>query len=87
MQFKDLPLAPVFLKAIAAQGYERPTPIQQKAIEPALKGRDLVAVAQTGTGKTAAFALPALQWLYDTPPPPSKSKKKAAPLFGFIPDS
>ena len=76
MQFKDLPLAPVFLKAIAAQGYERPTPIQQKAIEPALKGRDLVAVAQTGTGKTAAFALPALQWLYDTPPPPSKSKKK-----------
>jgi ATP-dependent RNA helicase RhlE len=77
MKFKDLPLAPIFLKAIAAQGYEEPTPIQQKAIVPALEGRDLVAVAQTGTGKTAAFALPALQWLYDTPPPPSKNNKKA----------
>ena len=76
MKFEDLPLAPVFLKAIAAKGYETPTPIQQKAIPPTLKGGDLVAVAQTGTGKTAAFALPTLQWLYETPHSTTKGKKK-----------
>ena len=67
MNFSDLPLDPIFLRAIAAQGYDAPTPIQQKAIPPALDGADLVAVAQTGTGKTAAFALPTLQWLYENP--------------------
>lgn len=77
MKFKDLQLNPLILKALATQGYEAPSPIQEKAIPPALEGRDLVAVAQTGTGKTAAFALPTLQWLYDNPRPSSKTKKKA----------
>jgi ATP-dependent RNA helicase RhlE len=77
MNFTDLPLDPVFLKAIAAQGYATPTPIQQKAIPPTLKGGDLVAVAQTGTGKTAAFALPTLQRLYEKAKIGGKSKKKS----------
>ena len=76
MNFKDLQLHPLILKAVTSQGYESPTPIQAKAIPPALEGRDLVAVAQTGTGKTAAFSLPTLQWLYENPPVPSKTKKR-----------
>jgi ATP-dependent RNA helicase RhlE len=67
MTFDDLDLDPVFLKAVAALGYEVPTPIQQQAIPAALDGEDIVAVAQTGTGKTAAFALPTLQWLLENP--------------------
>jgi ATP-dependent RNA helicase RhlE len=75
MQFADLPLAPVLLKALAEKGYDTPTPIQQQAIPPISEGDDLVAIAQTGTGKTAAFALPTLQWLYENPLP-GKPKKK-----------
>lgn len=61
MNFNELGLDPSILKALHEAGYTEPTPIQQKAIPPALSGRDLLGCAQTGTGKTAAFALPILQ--------------------------
>ena len=61
--FKDLGLSAPILKAIAAQGYETPSPIQEKAIPAVLDGRDVMAAAQTGTGKTAGFTLPILQIL------------------------
>ena len=59
--FADLMLAPELCRALAGLGYEEPTPIQLAAIPPLLEGRDLVGQAATGTGKTAAFALPILQ--------------------------
>ena len=58
MNFNDLGLEPELLSAISAHGYDTPTPIQVGAIPPVLAGRDLLAGAQTGTGKTAAFVLP-----------------------------
>jgi len=61
MSFKDLNLIEPLLKAVAKQGYTTPTPIQSKAIPDLLNGRDLIGIAQTGTGKTAAFVLPILQ--------------------------
>jgi ATP-dependent RNA helicase RhlE len=63
IQFSDLGLAGGLLSALRTEGYERPTPIQAKAIPSILDGRDLLGVAQTGTGKTAAFALPILHQL------------------------
>lgn len=60
-RFADLALRPELLKALADLGYEEPTPIQRAAIPPLLAGGDLIAQAATGTGKTAAFALPVLQ--------------------------
>ncbi len=63
MQFSDLSLIDPLLRAVTAEGYDTPTPIQQQAIPHVLAGRDLLACAQTGTGKTAAFALPTLQRL------------------------
>ncbi len=63
MKFNDLGLEPGLLSAVAAHGYDVPTPIQVQAIPPVLAGRDLLAGAQTGTGKTAAFVLPLLQLL------------------------
>jgi ATP-dependent RNA helicase RhlE len=63
MSFDSLKLVPQLLKALAAEGYENPTPIQEKAIPPVLQGLDLLGCAQTGTGKTAAFSLPLLQRL------------------------
>ncbi len=63
MDFKELGLISPILKALAAQGYDQPTPIQRQAIPPALKGRDVLGCAQTGTGKTCAFAAPILQRL------------------------
>ncbi len=63
MRFEDLHLQPALLRAVQAEGYLAPTPIQAKAIPHLLAGRDLVGLAQTGTGKTAAFALPVLQRL------------------------
>ena len=59
--FADLTLAPELCQALSGLGYEEPTPIQRAAIPPLLEGRDLVGQAATGTGKTAAFALPVLQ--------------------------
>src|SRR5690242_1138620 len=69
MNFSDLHLHEPLVRAVAAEGYTHPTPIQQKAIPHLLAGRDLVGIAQTGTGKTAAFALPTLQRLAAAHPP------------------
>jgi ATP-dependent RNA helicase RhlE len=63
MQFSDLGLAAELLRAVEEQGYTTPTPIQEQAIPPILSGQDVMAGAQTGTGKTAAFTLPMLQRL------------------------
>jgi ATP-dependent RNA helicase SrmB len=65
--FADLELDPNLLQAIEAMGYSRPTAIQEQVIPQALDGRDILACAPTGTGKTAAFVLPALQFLQDFP--------------------
>ena len=67
MAFKALNLNPTILKALDAQGYHTPTPIQAKAIPPILEGKDVLGCAQTGTGKTAAFALPIIQRLSEMP--------------------
>ncbi|MEY4356828.1 MAG: hypothetical protein RL469_154, partial [Pseudomonadota bacterium] len=63
MKFSDLGLSPELLRAVADKGYDTPTPIQQQAIPAVLGGRDVLAGAQTGTGKTAGFVLPLLQRL------------------------
>ncbi len=65
MTFSDLKLIEPLTNALAKKGYQTPTPIQQKAIPHILDGKDLFGCAQTGTGKTAAFALPILQLLYE----------------------
>lgn len=62
-KFSDLNLDPKVLKAIIDTGYETPTPIQEGAIPPALEGRDVLGIAQTGTGKTASFTLPMITLL------------------------
>ena len=63
MSFNSLGLSDALLKAISKKGYTNPSPIQQKAIPPILEGKDVLASAQTGTGKTAGFTLPILQIL------------------------
>jgi ATP-dependent RNA helicase RhlE len=68
-QFSDLGLSGQILKTLDAQGYSTPTPIQAQAIVPVREGRDLLGIAQTGTGKTAAFALPILHRLAADPKP------------------
>ena len=68
MQFSDFGLRAELVRAIVAQGYDQPTPIQTKSIPIILQGRDVLAGAQTGTGKTAAFALPVLELLSGSPP-------------------
>ncbi|HEY1076475.1 MAG TPA: DEAD/DEAH box helicase, partial [Fontimonas sp.] len=68
MSFDGLGLAPNIVRAVAEQGYSTPTPIQQRSVPEILAGRDLLAAAQTGTGKTAAFTLPMLQRLQANPP-------------------
>ena len=70
MTFRDLKLTQALLQGLQDAGYTEPTPIQQQAIPPVLEGRDLVGCAQTGTGKTAAFALPILQRLAKRSPMP-----------------
>ncbi|MEQ9503719.1 MAG: DEAD/DEAH box helicase [Deltaproteobacteria bacterium] len=69
VSFSELSLIPPLLRALDAKGYETPTPIQAQAIPPLLEGVDLLGVAQTGTGKTAAFSLPLLQHLAERPAP------------------
>ena len=65
MKFTDYPLSPALKASIARQGWRRPTDIQYRAIRPILEGEDVLAIAQTGTGKTAAFAIPILQKLQE----------------------
>ena len=67
MTFEQLGLSAPILKALKEQGYVNPSPIQEKAIPPALTGRDVLGCAQTGTGKTCAFAAPILQRLEGSP--------------------
>ena len=67
MTFRDLGLSAPILRALEEQGYAKPSPIQEKAIPPALSGRDVLGCAQTGTGKTCAFAAPILQRLDAAP--------------------
>ena len=68
MSFQSLGLSEALLKAISKKGYTTPSPIQEKAIPPILEGKDILASAQTGTGKTAGFTLPMLQILSQEPP-------------------
>lgn len=87
MSFDSLGLNAEILKAIQEQNYTTPTPIQQQAIPVILSGKDLMASAQTGTGKTAGFGLPILQKLIEqqakNPNPPERRKGKR-PLFALI---
>ena len=75
MSFKDLQLNKPLLRAIAESGYDNPTLVQEKTIPLVLEKKDVITSAQTGTGKTAAFALPILQLLFDYQDAPKKGKK------------
>ncbi len=75
MQFNELGLIEPIVRAVTAEGYTTPSPIQEQAIPDAIKGRDVLGCAQTGTGKTCAFALPILQRLAGPPAPPGKRPK------------
>ncbi|TVR40357.1 MAG: DEAD/DEAH box helicase [Planctomycetota bacterium] len=76
MSFSKLGLIPPLLQAIADAGYTVPSPIQSQAIGPLLEGRDLMGISQTGTGKTAAFALPLLQRMHQSPQRPAKGRPR-----------
>ena len=78
MSFQSLGLSEALLKAISKKGYTTPSPIQQKAIPPVLAGHDVLASAQTGTGKTAGFTLPLLHILSENP------KEKYRPIRALI---
>ena len=80
MTFEELHIIPPILKVLREAGYRRPTPIQEAAIPPVLKGRDLLGCAQTGTGKTAAFAVPILQLLAGRGVPQGKRPIRALVL-------
>ncbi|NMH86409.1 DEAD/DEAH box helicase [Flavivirga algicola] len=75
MSFKDLQLNRPILRAIAETGYDTPTLVQEKTIPLVLNKKDIIVSAQTGTGKTASFALPILQLLFDKQDAPKKGKK------------
>jgi superfamily II DNA/RNA helicase len=79
MRFDELNLAPPLLQALTACGYEEPTPIQAQTIPALLAGRDVIGSAQTGTGKTAAFVLPALHRLAKTTQTAAKHRMASAP--------
>ena len=64
MKFEDYRISPDIKKNLATLGFRRPTDIQYKAIPPILKGDDVLAIAQTGTGKTAAFAIPVIDMIH-----------------------
>ena len=80
MSFTSLGLRAELLSAIATQGYTTPTPIQTEAIPVIFEGADLLAGAQTGTGKTAAFALPIVRMLGENIPPEKRRKPRALVL-------
>ena len=77
MQFSSLDLAPDLLRALVEYGYSEMTPVQVQAIVPARRGKDLQVTAQTGTGKTAAFAVPVLQRMLDKPKPTAEKRPRA----------
>ncbi|MEO8508522.1 MAG: DEAD/DEAH box helicase [Betaproteobacteria bacterium] len=79
MRFAELNLVPQLLEALKACGYEEPTPIQEQTIPALLAGRDVIGSAQTGTGKTAAFVLPALHRLASKPAMAPKHRMASAP--------
>src|SRR5207248_9473205 len=81
MKFADLRLVEPILRAISAAGYTVATPIQAQAIPHALSGRDVLGCAQTGTGKTAAFALPILHRLSTASSPAAGAKSRARALI------
>ena len=81
MDFQEFGLNEKILAAIEKEGYETPSPIQEQAIPLALEGRDILGCAQTGTGKTAAFALPILNRLAEGEPRPQKGKRKIRALI------
>lgn len=78
MEFKDLKLNKPLVKTLIEKGYEVPTLVQEKTIPLVLEGKDVITSAQTGTGKTAAFALPILQQLFDKQDPSKKGRKVRA---------
>ena len=80
MSFTNLGLSEPLLKSIKEQGYDTPTPIQQKAIPVVIEGKDVLAAAQTGTGKTAGFTLPLLERLSQTQPRMQKKQIRALVL-------
>jgi ATP-dependent RNA helicase RhlE len=80
MSFENLDLIEPILRALKTEGYTKPTPIQEQAIPIILQRKDLLGCAQTGTGKTAAFAIPIIQILYDTHIP-AKGKRKIKTLI------
>lgn len=84
MSFEALGLSSEVLKAVLEEGYETPTPIQQKAIPLVLTGKDVMASAQTGTGKTAGFTLPLLQKLSQTPRRTNGARKGSPPVRALI---
>src|SRR5215207_892130 len=69
MNFSELGLRPTYVRRCESLGYEQPTPIQERAIPVVLTGSDLIGCAETGTGKTAAFLLPTIQRMIETPRP------------------
>ena len=72
MSFASLGLSDALVRAVAATGYNTPTPVQLQAIPAVLEGRDLMVAAQTGTGKTAGFALPVIERLFPAGEPAGK---------------
>jgi ATP-dependent RNA helicase RhlE len=88
--FSDLNLAEPILRALAEKGYTDPTPIQRQSIPSLIEGRDLLGLAQTGTGKTAAFSLPSLHRLAMDPSraaPPRAACWSSAPPVSWPPRS
>src|SRR3569623_604359 len=74
MTFEAIGLHPSILKALTEAGYSKPTPVQEKAVPAAIEGRDLLVSSQTGSGKTAAFMLPALHKFASAAQPPAPGK-------------